>query len=143
MKFSAMKTNGIFVFDTNALLSAHLIEGSVNNVAFKKALKLGGIAISTSLLTEFAQVIYRSKFDKYFLTDDVREELIHKIESHLITFEPIEKITEAPDPDDNIILELALAASATAIITGDKKLLSLNPFRGIPIISASNFLKMF
>ncbi len=41
-----MKIDKVFVFDTNALVSAHLIVGSVSDQAFRKALQLGEIAIS-------------------------------------------------------------------------------------------------
>jgi len=40
------------------------------------------------------------------------------------------------DPKDDMVLECALAASATHVVSGDKKhLLALRQFRGIPIIS--------
>lgn len=40
------------------------------------------------------------------------------------------------DPKDDMVLECALAAPATHVVSGDKKhLLSLGQFRGIPIIS--------
>ncbi len=47
------------------------------------------------------------------------------------------------DPKDNKFLELALAGNATCIITGDKDLLVLNPFRNIQIISPKEFLEQF
>jgi predicted nucleic acid-binding protein len=47
-----------------------------------------------------------------------------------------------PDPDDEMILECALAAEADYIASGDKKhLLPLRRFRGIPIVSPSEFLR--
>jgi len=44
------------------------------------------------------------------------------------------------DPKDNIFLKLALTGRADCIVSGDKDLLVLHPFRKIPIISASEFL---
>jgi len=47
-----------------------------------------------------------------------------------------------PDPDDEMILECALAAEADYIVSGDKRhLLPLRQFRGIPIVSPSDFLR--
>lgn len=47
-----------------------------------------------------------------------------------------------PDPDDEMILECALAAEADYIVSGDKKhLLPLRRFRGIPIVSPADFLR--
>ena len=40
-------------------------------------------------------------------------------------------------------LSLAVAAKAECIITGDKDLLVLDPFKGILIINAADFLSSF
>ena len=55
---------------------------------------------------------------------------------------PTERATGAtPDPGDEMVLECALAAEADYIVSGDKKhLLSLREFRGIRIVSPSDFL---
>lgn len=44
------------------------------------------------------------------------------------------------DPDDDRILELAVSGRADAIVSGDRDLLVLHPFRDIPILSAAGFL---
>jgi len=51
-----------------------------------------------------------------------------------------EVVTECRDPKDNKFLELAVSAQATCIISGDKALLVLHPFRGIPVITPQAFL---
>lgn len=139
-----MKINKTFVFDTNALVSAHLIVGSVSDQAFRRALQLGELAISEDTMLEFIEVIYRKKLDRYFKDEHARMRLIQKMEGYAITFSPIEKISDCPDSSDNKVLELALASKASCIITGDKKhLIPLHPFRGIPIITPDDFLKRF
>jgi uncharacterized protein len=45
------------------------------------------------------------------------------------------------DPSDNKFLEAAVAGQADYIVSGDNDLLSLNPFRGIPIIKPAEFIK--
>jgi len=58
-----------------------------------------------------------------------------------MNFDIQEKITGSSDQDDNMILELAVASQASCIITGDKKhLLTLHPFRGIPVLSAASII---
>lgn len=138
-----MRIDTIFIIDTNTIISAHLVEGSVPDRAFKKALYLGVIGISESTMAELVEVVFRKKFDKYFKTDEVRYKLIEKIEAYSILFSTDEKITASVDPDDNIFLELAVAAKADCIISGDPHLLALNPFRGIPILCAADFLNKF
>jgi putative PIN family toxin of toxin-antitoxin system len=54
-----------------------------------------------------------------------------------------ESITACRDLKDNKFLELAIAANASCIITGDKDLLALHPFREISILTANDFLNNF
>jgi hypothetical protein len=53
-----MKIDKIFVFDTNALISGHLIEGSVSDQAFKRGLQLGEIVISGPTMLGFVDVAW-------------------------------------------------------------------------------------
>jgi putative PIN family toxin of toxin-antitoxin system len=43
------------------------------------------------------------------------------------------------DPDDNRVLECAIAANVAYIISGDKHLLALEEFRGVVILTPTNF----
>lgn len=54
-----------------------------------------------------------------------------------------EAITICRDPKDNKLLELAVSGNANFLVTGDKDLLVLNPFRGIEIIVPRDFLEKF
>jgi len=47
----------------------------------------------------------------------------------------IEQIVACRDPKDDKFLELAVDGHADFIVSGDADLLTLNPFRGIPIIT--------
>jgi len=46
------------------------------------------------------------------------------------------------DPQDNKFLECALEAKADLIVSGDKHLLKLKEYEGIPIVSSADFLKL-
>lgn len=138
-----MKQTDLFVFDTNSLLSAALIASSVNANALDIAINMGRIVVSEPVLKEFKEVIFRKKFDKYFLNIKEKPEAIEKIEHNSIFFSPVKTISICRDPKDNKFLELAIAADASCIITGDKDLLILNPFRNIPILNATAFLNTF
>ena len=132
-----------FVFDTNTLISASLLAGSINKKAIIKAVFLGEIAFSSETLNEFIEVIFRKKFDKYFITIEERLELLSEFENSIKQFFPSETINDCRDPKDNKFLELAICANASCIITGDKDLLVLHPFRGIPILNAVDFINNF
>jgi putative PIN family toxin of toxin-antitoxin system len=132
-----------FVFDTNALISAALIKKSINAQALNHALDVGRIVISEPTLEEFAEVIFRKKFDKYFLNDSERFEAIDRIESNALIFFPKTIVSACRDPKDNKFLELAITAGAICIISGDQDLLVLNPFNNISIVSPADFLQIF
>ena len=138
-----MSPSSTFVFDTNALISAALLKNTTSARAYDHALRIGKVAYSETLLAEFAEVILRKKFDRYFKTMNERLEPIRKLEAKGFKFKPLEKITASTDPDDNMVLELAVAAKAACIISGDPHLLTLHPFHGIPIINAATFLSSF
>ena len=135
--------NPKFVFDTNVLISAALIGNSINAKALYHALNTGRIVVSAAVLSEFAEVIFRKKFDKYFLSDEERHEAVDFIAINALLYSPKININACRDPKDNKFLELAIAAEASCIITGDQDLLVLHPFDAIPIISAIDFLKLF
>jgi putative PIN family toxin of toxin-antitoxin system len=120
--------NHKFVFDTNSLISAALIRTSVNAQALSRAIDIRRIIISESVLLEFSEVIFRKKFDRYFLAETEQLEAIDRIESNALVFFPKRIITACRDPKDNKFLELAKTADASCIVSGDQDLLILHPF---------------
>lgn len=131
-----------FVFDTNNLVSSVLFANSTPAKALDVAFERGNLAVSNKTLNELANVLFRKKFDSY-LSDDERWQFIDRIESKSKLFLPNIEITDCRDPRDNKFLELAVTAKASCIVTGDKDLLVLHPFRNIPILNASEFLNTF
>ncbi len=133
--------NKNFVFDTNTLISAFIFRNSNPRLAFEFGVREGEVFSSFETFTELEEVLFRSKFDKYIPLND--KKIAFKEFKELARFVNItETITACRDPKDNKFLELAVSANASCIITGDKDLLSLHPFRGIPIVSAADFLNM-
>ncbi len=53
--------------------------------------------------------------------------------------EPDTRVNDCPDYEDNRILELALASGSILIVSDDGDLLTMSPWRGIPIIRPSEF----
>jgi len=56
------------------------------------------------------------------------------------TVDPAERVTVPGDEPDNRVLEAAAAGRADLIVTGDKAMQDLGSFRGIPIVSAAQFV---
>ena len=138
-----MMINSLFIVDTNSLISAALISTSVTRQALDKVIDLGKLAISNNTTEEFMEVLFREKFDKYFINSEERFVFVNKIETNSVLFTPEFSVIDCRDPKDNKFLELAVESNASCIITGDKDLLILHPFRGIPILNASDFLNFF
>jgi putative PIN family toxin of toxin-antitoxin system len=128
-----------FVFDTNVVVSAALLASSVPRQAFDKALDEGTILISVPVLLELAEVLSRKKLKKYLLEEERMRFLVALLkEAEMV--EVTEEITDCRDVKDNKFLELAVSGRADCIVSGDDDLLVLNPFRGIPILTSSEFL---
>lgn len=138
-----MKSEHFFVFDTNALISAFLLSRSVSRIALNRAITLGSLALSDTVFQEFIDVLFRKKFDRYFFDEEERLRILDKTESNAVFFSPTEIINICRDPKDNMFLELAIAADASCIISGDNHLLELHPFRDIPILTAAEFIERY
>ena len=54
-----------FVFDTNVIVSALLLNDSVPGRAFVRALNRGTILVSGALMGELSRVLSRDRFDRY------------------------------------------------------------------------------
>lgn len=59
-----------------------------------------------------------------------------------VWFEPAVRVSDCRHPKDNKYLELALAAGAEIIVSGDHDLLVLKPWRGVLIIQAAEYLSL-
>ncbi len=129
-----------YVFDTNVIISSLLFEGSKPDLAIKYALQSGIILFSLELIEEIDEVLSRPKFRRY-ITEEEREEFLDSFVDRGILIEVVDVVDECRDPKDNKILELSLSGKADLIISGDKDLLVLTPFRSIQIQSVEQFLK--
>ena len=129
-----------FVFDTNVIVSALLLNDSVPARAFLQALNYGTVLISASLVRELSHVLSRERFDRYISREE-RDEFVDALTRESELVEITDPISVCRDPEDNRVLELAINGNATFIITGDSDLLVLNPFRDVRIVTPADFLK--
>ncbi len=128
-----------YVYDTNVIVSAALSSGSISRLAFDKSVAEGTILMSVPAVLELAEVLGREKLDKYLLPEERLRFLVALLRTVNLV-EVTDTIRECRDPRDNKFLELAVSGKADLIVTGDDDLLVLNPFRGIPIVTARQFL---
>lgn len=133
-----MPTDLRFVFDTNVIVSALLLKHSVSRQAFDMAFASGELLLSLAVISELNEVLKRKQFDKYILEEE-RMQFLAVLVREATLIEITETITECRDPKDDKFLELAIGGKAACIVSGDKDLLVLHPFRGIPILTPVGF----
>jgi putative PIN family toxin of toxin-antitoxin system len=137
-----MSRNNRFIADTNILLSSLFISGSTTFKALEKASSKGSLLFSDDTFLEFELVLFRKKFDKYFSKEE-RLQIIEKFYAEAVFVQVSSNLTISRDLKDDKFLNLAIDASASCIITGDKDLLVLHPFRDILILSPFDFLNSY
>lgn len=130
------------VVDTNVLVSAVILP----------ARRVGGVILqlrqdkftplySVETLEELAITLARPRIrTKYYVTDAYVRTVLDLILLHGEAVDPVERVAVCRDPKDDIFLSVAVAGRADLIVTGDNDLLSLHPFRGIPIVTPTTFL---
>lgn len=127
------------VFDTNVLISVFLSDGVPREV-FRRVLAEEVVFLtSRALLREFGGVISRKKFG--FSEEEVGR-MVDMLQKVAYIVEPTNRLSHIKeDPDDNRVLECAVAGDAKYIVTGDQHVLGLGEFSGIKIVTASQFLE--
>lgn len=128
------------VLDTNTVISALLFSGTTS--ALVPAWQSGRfqILVSRPIVEEYYRTLAYPKFE---LTE---EEVRSLVEEQVL---PFAKAVQRPrklrvslrDPDDRKFLECAVAGRAGHVVSGDKHLLTLGSFRGIPIVPAAEYLR--
>lgn len=126
------------VIDTNVLLSALLRGRGARPILEALIARRFRLLISETLLEELASVLSRPEWLKLIGADDCRD-FLTTIREAATMVRSKGRVTVCRDPEDNAVLECALAGQADFIVTGDKDLLVLNPFRGIRILKPADF----
>lgn len=128
------------VFDSNVFVSAFVVPGSQGERAFLLAqANRFELHTSVAILTETAGVL-RRKFDQ--AEDDIKQAL-RQISRAAVVSKPTSKLSVVDDEADNRILECAREARADLVVTGDRHLLKLRRFEGIPIVRLADFFRLF
>jgi uncharacterized protein len=128
------------VLDTNVLVSALLFGGMLNRLVDKW--KSGTVVpvFSRATFAEFRRVL---AYPRFALTEsEIRALIEDEVLPYFDVVDTLDDVRGAcRDPGDDIFLSCAVAAEVDAIVSGDKDLLEMGCFRGIPIISVRDFLK--
>jgi putative PIN family toxin of toxin-antitoxin system len=131
----------IALYDTNISISGTFWRGLPRRALHLA--KRGRIEVVTceSLLDELRDVLTR--LDKPFrLSTQEAEKVINNVRSYVRLVTPTRKVDVCCDPDDNLVIECALAGGAQYIVTGDLNLKALRCFEGIEIVDVRTFLSL-
>jgi len=129
-----------FVFDTNVIISGFIFGGYPQRLINYVNQGVIRCFISVPILEEVRGVLLRPKFNlSAELVFAFIEELYELCE--IVSVDTHVDVVSA-DPDDNMILECALAAGADIISSGDAHLLDIGCWRGIKILSPADAVNL-
>jgi uncharacterized protein len=94
------------------------------------------LVLSEAVLLELDDVLDR----KFGWNKRLRAGTLRGLRTMAELVEPHLVVTDCVDPDDNGILEAAVAGKADCIVSGDKHLLRMGRFRGVEVVTVSDFL---
>ncbi len=136
----AVKRNYV-VIDTNVLIASIIGQSGYPQRIFDELVLTGEVKIclSQAVLEEYKEVTEREKFKKYPNFVAKAQGLIVALQKIAVFVEPTETIQVLPDEDDDKFLELAVAAQASYIVTGNTKDFPMSEFRGIKICTPKAF----
>ncbi len=125
------------VVDTNLWIS-FCIGTNLTNLTDAIINKKVILCFSQELHEEIFAVLERPHLQKFVNQNKIKN--LHSLLQNKINYSlPSTLINDCRDPKDNFLLELAISAEADYIVTGDKDLLILNPYRQIKIVRANDF----
>lgn len=131
--------------DTNIYISALLWTGIPHRLL--RLAEAGDLVFITtpSIMEELREVLGRPNFRRRIRTlqtsvAELMEALLSVVE--VVQDLPIDPVVKR-DPDDDKILACALNAQANWIVSGDDHLLSLKRYKGIPVVTPQQFLRVW
>lgn len=120
----------MIVLDAPVLVQALIGREMLAERAYWIATAREPLPLSTAVQTAVVDILARPFLSRY-LTPGLVAEALGALRARAQIFEPRVAVTECRDPKDNRYLELALAAGASAIVSQDEDLLSLQSWRGV------------
>ncbi len=130
------------VTDTNVVVSGLLWTGVPHQVLDAGRFGIVQIVTCRRLLDELGNTLHLPKLQKAVTRTGLAVDalvLAYSLIAHLVEPGEVPPVIAA-DPDDDVVLACAVAGHASAIVSGDHHLLSLESHAGIPIQSPAVFL---
>ena len=130
------------VIDTNVLISAIFWPGKPKQLLNHVRRKNITFVTSKHLLNELKGILIRE--DKPFqLSENEANQVLEAMGRLAEIVQTHSRITVCHDEMDNRVVECAIDGKAECIISGDFHLLGMGSYRGIKIMTVSDFLNLF
>ena len=129
------------VLDANVVISAALRPQGPPRAVVHAMRATGAILLfSDETFDELRTRLLHSKFDSYISPAD-RLVLLAQLEAVAEWVSIVGARMGCRDQSDDKLLETALMGQAGCLVTGDRDLLVMSPFHGIPIVSPAEYLE--
>jgi len=126
--------------DTNIIVSGLNFPGNARQLLASAEVESIRLCVSPAILEEVADVLRRDKFGWSEAEAHQAVEWISHIAEVIAPKESLDLIKS--DPDDNRILECAIASRSDYVVSGDKHLLNVKTFQGMRIVKVAEFMEI-
>lgn len=132
-----------WVLDTNVVISAVLSRsGAPASLIDQLAARRAVLVFSTETLAELESRIMRGKFDR-IVGRETRRRFLAELDAVSERVQITGATMGCRDRDDDKVLETALSGAAEVIVSGDRDLLTLDPWQQIPILEPAEALSTY
>jgi putative PIN family toxin of toxin-antitoxin system len=138
---SSQRTKPNVVLDASVVVSASLKQDLTPARALFLAFAYDAICVSTAIVDEIDEALARPRIAQRMVQEH-RVRIRRVVFMDARTFCPRVSVQDCRDPKDDKYLELALEAGAWAIVSGDRDLLELDPWRGVRIVTPAEYVQL-
>ncbi len=128
------------VADPGVLVSALIGRGTPAHLVDELLLNRWRLVASPLLGAELTGVLLRAKFRRYATEDEARQFVKRLLERAEVLPDPSDRPRVTPDPKDDYLVALAVAARADALVSGDRHLTTLTD-PPVPVLAPRAFLE--
>jgi len=129
----------LIVVDTNLWISS-LFGKQLSDLIDFIEVESVQVLVSPEQLSEIEQVLQRPRLRKNAGKERITV-MRRFLKRKTRMVRPRSQVRVCRDPNDDFLLDLALAGKVDCLVTGDKDLLCLDPFRSIRILNYQDFRK--
>lgn len=131
------------VLETNVVVSGLLWDGAPRSLLQLARENRVDLITSAPLLAELTNILERDKFTQKIAVSMLTvDELVDRYAALTEMVRPTLTPRIAPDPDDDVVIGTALAATADLIVTGDRALLSVAIYEGMRIVGVADAMQI-